>query len=82
MATALRGGVLEWIDGRWHLDGDGIHAGVGMMVKWPDGAWERVRIESGDAGRKLFANFDYHGLTLCVRVDPEAYSPLEMRWPK
>jgi hypothetical protein len=81
MATKTRSGVLEWIDGRWHCDGDGIHAGVGMEVRWPDGTWQRVRIESGDSGRKLFANFDYHGMTLAVRVDPEANDPRELRWP-
>lgn len=73
---------LAWIDGRWHLDGEGIHAGECVEVKWPDGTWERVRIESADSGRKLFAHFDYHGLTVAVRVDPEAYNPLPMRWPQ
>jgi len=71
---------LEWIDNRWHLDGRGIHAGESLEVQWPDRTWQRVRIESAEAGRKLFAHFDYHGLGLCVRVDPEAYEPLQLRW--
>lgn len=73
--------MLEWIDGRWRLDGQGIHAGESIEVQWPDGTWELVRIESADAGRKLFAHFEYHGLLVSVRVDPDAYEPLPLRWP-
>lgn len=69
--------MLTWIDDRWHLDGCGIHAGCLMEVRWPDGTWQVVRIESGDAGRKLFACFDYHGLALSIRVND-----CELRWPK
>lgn len=72
---------LEWIDDRWHLDGRGIHAGQSLEMLWPDGTWEAVCIESEDCGRKLFAYFDYHGRSLCVRVDSEAYYPLPLRWP-
>lgn len=71
---------LTWTNNRWHLRGDGIHAGTTMEVQWPDGTWQTVRIESADGGRKLFAHFDYHGLGLSVRVDPEAYNPLPLRW--
>lgn len=67
---------LKWIDGRWNLDGRPIHAGTPMDVCWPDGTWQQVRIESADAGRKLLACFDYHGLDLSIRVDDQ-----HLRWP-
>lgn len=69
--------MLEWIDDRWHLKGRPIHAGCGMDVRWPDGTWERVRIESAAAGRKLFACFAYHGLDLSIRVDD---ADCQFRW--
>jgi hypothetical protein len=71
--------AIEWIEDRWHLGGRPIHAGCGMEVCWPDGTWQHVRIESGDAGRKLFACFDYHGLGLSIRVDD---SDCQLRWPR
>lgn len=71
---------LQWLDNRWHLEGDGIHAGTSMELQWPDGTWQRVRIESQDCGRKLFAHFNYHGAGLSVRVDPDAYDPRPLRW--
>ena len=70
---------LEWIDARWHLDGKPIHAGCGMEVRWPDGTWQHVRIESGNHGHRLLACFDYHGLGMCVRVDDSC--ECELRWP-
>ena len=73
---------MHWIEGRWHLDGKGIHAGVGIECRFPDGTWVRGRIESADAGRKLFFHFDYHGCELQVRVDPEGYDELPIRWPE
>jgi hypothetical protein len=73
--------LLEWLDGRWHLDGRGIHAGASLEFRWPDGTWERVRIESGDCGRKLYAHFDYHGLALRVRVVAPDACDCELRWP-
>lgn len=73
---------LEWIDGRWHLDKHGIHSGDQLWIKWPDGTWERVRVESQDNGRKLSAHFDYHGLELSIRcVTPET-AIYELSWNK
>lgn len=69
--------MLNLIEDRWHLNGCAIHAGCLMDVHWPDGTWQAVRVESGDAGRKLFACFDYHGLELSIRVND-----LDLRWPK
>lgn len=74
--------MLTWDDGRWHLRGQGIHAGAVMEVRWPDGKWEKVRIESADAGRRLYAHFKYHGVDLCVLVVVEdGYrDPFQLRW--
>lgn len=33
MATKKTANRLEWINDRWHCDGDGIHAGVGMELR-------------------------------------------------
>jgi len=75
---------LKWIDDRWHLDGEGIHAGERMEVCWPDGVWETVRIESGNCGRRLFAYFVYHSMSLCVKVaDLDGNGEIRpLRWPK
>lgn len=74
-------GLLEWFDNRWHLDGQGIHAGESLEVRWPDGTWERVRIESQDCGRRLYAHgMQYHGVDLCIRVDDDSYG-YGMCWP-
>lgn len=81
MTATTSTGQLEWIDGRWHLDGRAIHAGNCLEVRWPDGTWEAVRIESGDCGRKLFANFDYHGLGLSVRIAMTSERDVDLRWP-
>jgi hypothetical protein len=67
---------LTWIDDRWRLDGKGIHAGDGMEMRFPDGTWIRGRIESQDVGRVLLFYFDFHGMSLRVRVDHD-----ELRWP-
>ena len=72
--------TLDWIDDRWHLDGQPVHAGAAMDVCWPDGTWETVRVESADRGHKLLATFDYHGLALCVRIWPDP--DIEFRWPE
>lgn len=71
---------LEWVDDRWHLNGKAIHAGAGIEVQWPDGAWEVVRVESGDRGRKLYAmGISYHGVYLSIRIDDGSY---RLRWPQ
>jgi hypothetical protein len=70
---------LEWIDDRWHLDGRGIHAGSFLEIRWPDGTWEAVRIESADRGRTLFAHFVHHGQRCCVRVVPDGCDH-PLRW--
>jgi hypothetical protein len=72
--------TLDWIDGRWHLDGKGIHAGDMMEIRWPDGTWEVVRIESADRGHLLSAHFEYHGL--CLRVTAWPDTRFELRWPE
>jgi len=70
--------MLTWIDGRYHLDGQGIHAGDGMELRFPDGTWLRVRIESAEAGRQLYAHFAHHEMPLQARIN----SSDELRWPK
>ena len=70
---------LVWKNGRWHCDGQGIHAGTGMELRGYDGEWFRVRIESADNGRVLIAYLTVHELAFTFRIDPE-YDRL--RWPK
>lgn len=70
--------MLSWTNDRWHLNGRGIHAGDCLEIRWPDGTWGAVRIESSDRGRTLFAHFDYHGMPLCIRVDDS----VSLRWPQ
>lgn len=76
-------GGLYWSDDRWHLSGKPIHAGAGMEIRWPDGTWERGRIESSNAGRKLFFHFDHHGETLVVLVCDldRDLTQQTIRWP-
>lgn len=69
---------LTWTSNRWHCDGRGIHAGTGMEMQFPDRTWQPVRIESQDCGRRLFAYFVYHGMDLCVSINPEHD---RLRWP-
>jgi len=70
--------TLSWIDDRWHLDERPIHAGACVEMRFPDGAWESVRLESADTGRLLFAHFSYRRLPLRVRLSEGDY---ELRWP-
>lgn len=69
---------LEWINGRWHLDGQGIHAGTGMDLLGQDGEWFRVRIESANQGRELVAYIEHHGFDFSTRISPE-YDKLRWR---
>jgi hypothetical protein len=69
---------LEWIDGRWHVEGRGIHAGDHMEIRWPDGFWEAVRIETTNQGTVLGAYFEHHGELCCVRIDDKHH---RLRWP-
>ena len=74
--------MLEWIDGRWHLDGRGIHAGDGLELRFPDKSWVPVRIESEACGRQLYAHFRFHGMGLRVGVvDAEMTDGSNLRWP-
>ncbi len=73
---------LEWINDRWHLDGRPIHAGCGIEVRWPDGTWQPVRVESQDSGRRIYAHFDYHGFEMAVRLDGYNDGVLKLRWPQ
>jgi len=69
---------LQWVDGRWHCAGRGIHAGDAMELLCPDRHWLPVQIESRDAGRRLIAYFTCHGLEIpwaLVESDP-------LRWPE
>lgn len=67
----------RWIDDRWHLDGRPIHAGCQMEIRWADGTWEAVRIETGNHGRTLYAYSEHHGQEFCIVVDEWK----ELRWP-
>jgi hypothetical protein len=69
--------TLSWIEDRWHLDDRPIHAGNVVEMRFPDGTWDAVRLESSDSGRRLFACFRYRGIDLSVRVDQGDY---ELRW--
>lgn len=74
--------MWNWINDRWHLDGKPVHAGCGTEIRWPDGTWEAVRLESADYGRDIFAHFEHHGLELRVRVDcGGTNNDLDVRWP-
>lgn len=64
-------GRLAWIDGRWHADGVPIHAGDACELHTPEGWWICVRIESSDAGRRLIAYLDEHGLIFKRDIHPE-----------
>ena len=69
---------LQQIDGRWHCEGRGIHAGTGMELLCPDGHWLPVRVESRDTGRRLVAYFSYHGLGIAWPLDESN----RLRWPE
>ena len=74
---------LRWVDGRWHLGGRPIHAGMAMELLCADGYWLPVRIESRHAGRALLAFFRYHGMDLCCHaVDMEGRELHSLRWPQ
>jgi hypothetical protein len=47
---------MKWIDERWHVAGRGIHAGDMMELRCGD-RWVLVRIESSEAGTRLFAHY-------------------------
>lgn len=78
--------TLHWTDGRWHLDGRGIHAGDRLELYLPQGEvmngrkvkWLPVRIESYDRGRGLTAWLDIGGLDFIHTIDPNND---ELRWP-
>lgn len=74
---------LQWIDDRWHLANSGIHAGECLEIRWPDGTWEAVRIESGNRGQRLFAYASHCGQEFAVEVTPETGSAchLQLRLP-
>jgi len=69
---------LQWIDGRWHCEGQEIHAGTCMELLCPDGHWLPVRIESMNAGQRLVAYFSYHGLEITWTLDESD----RLRWPE
>lgn len=67
--------MMEWKYERWHLDGTGIHAGDMLELLVGD-RWVLVRIESKDAGRRLFAHLNldpplqrFHAVSQIVTPD-------------
>lgn len=70
--------AIEWINDRWHCDGQPIHAGVGMELRGYDKQWFRVRIESADQGRRLIAYLNVHEMQFRYPIDPEFDC---LRWP-
>lgn len=74
-----RGHKLKWQEGRWHCAGDGIHAGNGLELLGADGQWFRVRIESADCGRRLFAYVNLHGHEFTRPIYPDSD---RLRWPR
>lgn len=74
------GKSLDWIDGRWHCEGRGIHAGTAMLLRRDDGFWYSIRIESADSGKRLFAHFDdVEGPSLRAELDPWRHV---LTWPR
>jgi hypothetical protein len=67
----------EWIEGRWHLDGRPIHAGSQMEMVFPDGTWQRIRIESENSGKVLLAYVFYHGEPFKTKIG----FTRKLRWP-
>ncbi len=76
--------MLSWIDNRWHLEGHPIHAGDSVDIRWPDRTWERGRIESSHAGRKLWFHFDHRGEAVVVPVCDLDRDLIQqtIRWPQ
>ena len=71
---------LRWVDGRWHCDGEPIHAGCAMELLVAGGRWLPVRIESRGAGRWLRCYFTADHIFRIVWVDLLASDLL--RWPR
>jgi hypothetical protein len=61
---------LEWIDDRWHCQGQGIHAGECLELHCPDETWLLVRIESSNRGQSLIAFATVHGQVFTRAIDP------------
>ena len=69
---------MEWIDGRWHLNGQGIHAGD-MLELYTGKKWLMVRIESQNGGRDLYAYLSIDDQEFHTWVSTK-YDKL--RWPE
>lgn len=59
--------MLQWIDNRWHCDGQPIHAGSTWELKCQN-VWIVVRVESADQGRVLIAHVDLSGREFTSRI--------------
>ncbi len=75
--------MVEWNEeGRWVVDGRGVHAGASMQMQGvvvvghdengelltEPGEWFPVVIESRDGGRVLDAYAQVHGVRFCARA--------------
>lgn len=58
----------KWVDKRWHIDGEGIHAGETLEMKLEDG-WHEVRIETRDLGEILDAYVSVGGRSFKTVVE-------------
>lgn len=65
-------------EGRWHVDGRGIHAGAVLELELAD-VWIKVRIESSNGGRNLVAYYDR--LSLGTVIVAGATSTRTHLWP-
>jgi len=68
----------QWIDDRWHLDGQPLHAGHLLEMFFPDGGWQPVRVFAADdlrCGLRVCVSF--HGLLFTRGV-----GDAKLRWPE
>lgn len=93
----MNGNALQWIDGRWHCDGVGIHAGDGMELHCPGepvyhengsvtyksgtARWLPVRIESREQGAVLDAYTTIAGVEFRRVLDLGGVDSDRLRWP-
>jgi hypothetical protein len=68
---------LTWTENRWHLAGQGIHAGTMLEIHDVEEGWVRVRLESRHGGRILIVCV--HVLGRVAQLDLEEHDLL--RWP-
>ena len=66
----------QWIDGRWHLDGQPLHAGDQIEILTPDG-WRTVRVYRATESLGLRVCVNFHGLIFTRTV-----GNAKLRWPE